>query len=215
MAAILWDNDGVLVDTEGLYLDATREILATVGVDLTTELYRQLFLVEDRGAWHLAAERGVPAARLEELRVARDARYAELLAGGVGLAPGVEDLLAGLSAGHRMAVVTSSRRGHFELIHQRNRLDRFMELILCREDYARSKPHPEPYLAAVARLGVSAADCLVVEDSVRGLASARAAGLRCWVCPSGLTRGMDFTGAERVLASLDEVGELSPSSWAP
>ena len=62
--AILWDNDGVLVDTEFLYRDATREVLATIGIELTDEQYRELFLKQNNGAWHLAAERGTARTRL-------------------------------------------------------------------------------------------------------------------------------------------------------
>ena len=68
MKAIFWDNDGVLVDTERLYYKATREVLAQVGVLLDEVVYAQLFLKESRGAWHLAAEKGVPITIIEGLR---------------------------------------------------------------------------------------------------------------------------------------------------
>ena len=55
--AILWDNDGVLVDTEQLYFEATQQILQSVGIELTKEQYIELFLVQGKGAWHLAEER--------------------------------------------------------------------------------------------------------------------------------------------------------------
>ena len=70
--AIFWDNDGVLVDTEHLYFQATQEVLASVDIALTRDDYIQLFLVEGRGAWHLAQERGVPADLVERLRVPFD-----------------------------------------------------------------------------------------------------------------------------------------------
>jgi hypothetical protein len=57
--AIFWDNDGVLVDTERLYFHATQHVLATVGILLTKEQYIALFLVQGKGAWHLAAEKGI------------------------------------------------------------------------------------------------------------------------------------------------------------
>jgi beta-phosphoglucomutase-like phosphatase (HAD superfamily) len=58
--AIFWDNDGVLVDTERLYFRATQHVLATVGIPLTKEQYIDLFLVQGKGAWHLAADKGLP-----------------------------------------------------------------------------------------------------------------------------------------------------------
>jgi HAD superfamily hydrolase (TIGR01509 family) len=197
---LLWDHDGVLVDTEGLYLQATREVLATVGVVLDEELYRQLFLIANRGAWHLV--QGKSERELAALKERRGARYTELLTAGDTYIPGALAMIEELAGSHRMAIVTSSRRAHFDAIHAGRTLPGHFELILAREDYGESKPDPEPYLTAVARMGVSPADCLVIEDSERGLRAAHAAGLRCWVIPSALTRHSDFTRAERRFDSI-------------
>jgi beta-phosphoglucomutase-like phosphatase (HAD superfamily) len=74
--AIFWDNDGVLVDTEHLYFEATRDALDTIEIPLTEDDYRELFLLQGRGAWHLAEARGIPPAEVEALRQRRNARYA-------------------------------------------------------------------------------------------------------------------------------------------
>src|SRR5690348_14172485 len=108
-STLLWDHDGVLVDTEGLYFQATREILARIGVELSRELYKQLFLVEGKGAFHLASARGASTREIDALRAARDARYAELLARGDLLIPGALALLSRLRQRFRMAIVTSSK----------------------------------------------------------------------------------------------------------
>ncbi len=71
MKAIFWDNDGMLVDTERLYFRATQEVLATIGIPLTTEHYIDLFLVHGTGAWHLAAERGLSPSAIEQLAAGR------------------------------------------------------------------------------------------------------------------------------------------------
>jgi HAD superfamily hydrolase (TIGR01509 family) len=194
-STLLWDHDGVLVETEGLYFQATREILASAGVELTRELYEQLFLVEGKGAFHLV--RDLQAPQIDALRAKRDARYAELLAGGDLLIPGALAVLQRLRARFRMAIVTSSKRAHFEVIHRQSALPAQFELILTREDYVNSKPEPEPYLRAVERMGVAPAECLVIEDSERGLRAAKAAGLTCWVVASELTRASDFARADR------------------
>jgi HAD superfamily hydrolase (TIGR01509 family) len=201
--AIFWDNDGVLVDTEGLYFQATREVLAGVGVSLTEELYRELFLRQARGAWHLAEARGLPAAEVAALRQRRDERYGALLDAGPVAIPGVAASLARLAARHRMAVVTSSE--HFERIHRDPAFLALFEFILTRAHYRRSKPDPEPYLLALAKIALPAERCLVIEDSERGLAAAKAAGLTCWVVPSSLTRACAFAGADRVLDSVADV----------
>jgi HAD superfamily hydrolase (TIGR01509 family) len=204
--AILWDNDGVLVDTEALYFQATRELLASVGATLSEALYIELFLREGRGAWHLARELGETEERIAELTRLRNARYAELLLQGNWVYPGVADAIRVLGARYRMAIVTSSEREHFEVIHRASELLPHFELVLTRRDYVHSKPDPEPYLTALQRMRVTADDCLVIEDSERGLRAALAAGIRCWMIRSPFTRTLDFPGAERVF---DDIASLA------
>ena len=203
--AILFDNDGVLVDTEGLYYRANREVLAGVGVALDEATYVELFLREGTGAWHLAEARGLSAEAVTDLRAARDRRYAELLDEVPIAIPGVAGLLPSLAARYRLAIVTSSEPGPFARTHARTGLLSHFELVLTRVDTQRSKPDPEPYLCAVARLGLSPERCLVIEDSERGLRAAKAAGLTCWVVPSGLTAGGRFEAADAVLPDLAAV----------
>ena len=201
-AALLWDNDGILVDTEGLYFAATRAALATVGVDLDEALYLELFLREGRGAFHLARERGLDDAQIDALRTARDDHYARLLQTGPLVFAGAAQAVTTLAGRYRMAIVTSSERDHFHLVHRSTGLLPHFEFALTQGDYARAKPHPDPYLAALARIGLPAEACLVIEDSERGLRAARAAGIRCWAVPSRLARHGSFADAERVFDSL-------------
>ncbi len=206
--AILWDNDGVLVDTEHLYRDATREILATIGVHVSDEQYRELFLKQNSGAWHLAAELGHSETAINEMRHRRDLRYAELLSVRNHAIEGVEDVLAELHGRYAMAVVTSSQRSHFDIIHAQTGFLRFFDFVLAREDYANSKPDPEPYLAGIARLKLTANECIAVEDTPRGLIAATGAGLRCIVIPNALTLGGDFAAAHTVLEHVRELPHL-------
>lgn len=209
--ALLWDHDGVLVDTEGLYFQATREAFAKAGVSLTEDLYREHFLVGGEGAWHLVAERGVGAEEIAALKVERSARYAALLAEGDRVIPGVRDVLAALAPHYRMAIVTTSRRAHFDVIHCASGIPAMFSFVLAREDYVASKPAPEPYLRAVAQIGVPKAECLVIEDSRRGMLAAKAAGLTCWVVPSALTRDSSFDEADGRFDSLAQLARaLAP-----
>ena len=204
-AAILFDNDGVLVDTEGLYLRANQEILATVGVTLDQAAYVELFLRTGQGAWHLAQARGFDDGAIASLRAARNRRYCELVAEADVLdllIAGAREVVAALARRYRLAIVTSAEPEPFARTHARTGLLPFFEVVLTREQYQRSKPDPEPYLAAVARLDLTPAQCLVIEDSERGLRAARAAGIECWVIPSALTARERFEGAAAILPDL-------------
>ncbi|MBN2368996.1 MAG: HAD family phosphatase, partial [Vicinamibacteria bacterium] len=202
---ILWDNDGVLVDTEPLYFRATRETLARVGVDLTQELFAEYLLKQGKGAWHVAAEKGVPPAEIDRLRDERNAAYERLLRRGNTVMDGVEKTLANLHGKFKMGIVTSSRPEHLNIIHQSTDLLKYFDFIVTSLNYTHYKPHPEPYLVGLERTGCRKEECVVVEDSPRGLAAANAAGLRCLIIPTALTRDDGFFGAYKVLNTITDV----------
>ena len=208
LKAILWDNDGVLVDTEGLYFQACREILETHGVGLSEARFIEFFLKSSDGLRRIAAEHGIDEQTLESARIRRNARFTELVRAGVPVIGGARQVLRQLHGTVRMGIVTSSRREHFEIIHAATGMLDYIDFTLMREDYRHSKPDPEPYLTAMRKNGLSAAECVVIEDSDRGLRSAMAAGLRCIVIPYGLTRGLDFAGALRQLTDIRQVPPL-------
>ena len=210
--AILWDNDGVLVDTEGLFFESTRTILATIGIELSLEEFLDFSMRQGRSAFELAIDRGWGKQQVANLKRERDVLYSRMLHAQTRVLPSVAETLNALHGRVRMAVVTSSQRQHFDLIHSNIGLTRYFEFVLAREDYAKTKPSPEPYLLALERLGIKAENCVAVEDSERGLAAARAAGLRCLVIPNEITRSCSFQGATAILpraaAVLDILTEL-------
>jgi HAD superfamily hydrolase (TIGR01509 family) len=203
--AILFDNDGVLVDTEELYFRASREALAGIGAELDEAVYAELFLRSSQGMAPLAAARGLDAAALEDLRAARTRQYIKMISDSDVVIPGARVAVEALSRHYRLAIVTSSEPEPFARAHAASDLLRHFQLVLTNRDYARSKPEPEPYLLAVQKLGVPPARCLVIEDSPRGLRAAKAAGLACWVVPSRLTAAGPFDGADAILPNLAAV----------
>jgi HAD superfamily hydrolase (TIGR01509 family) len=209
MFTILWDNDGVLVDTEGLYFRACQIALKTVGVELTLVQFKEMSLRRGESTLKLAAEVGFSAEEIACLRSERDRLYAESLATESCVIEGAEEVLQSLHGRVRMGVVTGSRRDHFEMAHAKSGLMKYMDFIITHEDYRNTKPHPESYLTAMARHGLRPNQCIVVEDAERGLVAATAAGLPCLIVLSEWTKDGDFRGACRVLESIREVpGEV-------
>jgi HAD superfamily hydrolase (TIGR01509 family) len=206
--AIFWDNDGVLVDTERLYFQATQETLESVGVSLNHEHYVEFFLRQGRGAWHLLEERGVSAADIERLRHRRNDLYSELLQREACAIDGVAGTLEILHGKYVMGIVTSSRRDHFDIIHSRCNLLQYFDFVLTAADFERVKPHPDPYLLAIERAGAAPDQCIAIEDSERGLRAATLAGLRCIVIPTPLTIGGNFAGAYRVLERIEQLPDV-------
>jgi HAD superfamily hydrolase (TIGR01509 family) len=202
--AILWDNDGVLVDTERLYFQATREILSRTGVDLTQEMFVEYSLKKGKSVWHLAVDKGIPPDRVGRMRDERNARYSQLLSEEDTVIEGVAETLPKLHQ-FAMGIVTTSRREHFDIIHRASGLLQYFAFILTREDYEKSKPDPEPYLRGLEKMGVERSECIVIEDSKRGLTAATRAGLRCLVIPTALNRDDDFSEAYMVLDAITDV----------
>lgn len=207
-AVILWDNDGVLVDTERWYFQATREVFAGAGIELTAELYFEYFLSRSGGTSTLASTHGLSEADIAAMQGSRNERYLQMLEQEHITMNGVRETLALLRPHFVMGIVTSSRRQHFEAIHRRTGLLEFFDFAVTREDYTRSKPAPDPYLAAVARSRMPAGKCLAIEDAPRGLIAARAAPLDCWVIPTDLTRQAAFPGAARILDHITGLSAL-------
>lgn len=208
LSAILWDNDGVLVDTERFYYQANRDYLRGHGIELSEAQFFEWFLADNCGAWHLLEAGGASPEQIALWRRERNALHLELIhAASELVTPGIEPLLASLAGRVEMGIVTSATQASFDAIHARHNLLRHFRFALTAETYERSKPAPDPYLLGVDRIGRPADECLVIEDSPRGLAAARAAGLRCIVLRSPLTHGHDFAGADRVVDSVAELGE--------
>lgn len=206
--AIFWDNDGVLVDTESLYFEAARDTLAEIDVDLTEDQYVELFMTQGTGAVHLATAAGLSLADVETLQERINATYCARLAGDPVLVPGIVDVLRALHGKYVMGIVSSAYPEHFRLVHEKTGILEYFDFVLVGGDYPRFKPHPDPYLRAIERSGVPAAQCLAIEDSARGLRSATRAGIRCIVVPNALTRRCEFDGAFAVTEDVTEVLHL-------
>ena len=143
---ILFDHDGVLVDTEFWYYKAGERALADVGLALDKDQYLR-DMNRGLGTWAQARAAGIDEQTIGRQREARDDYYQEYLRTEAIEIEGVIEVLAELSQHARMAIVTTAKRADFELIYEKRHIRQFMDFVLVREDYERAKPHPEPYLA--------------------------------------------------------------------
>ena len=182
--AVLFDMDGLLIDSEPLWLEAETAVMARLGADWTTADQAQLLggsLV--RTVRYLLGKATRPASpgQVAEWLMTR---VTELIRDrGVPLRPGARELLAEVAAARLPhALVTSSERGFMDAVLARTGL-RF-DVLVCADDVSMTKPDPEPYLLAAKLLGAEPACCVALEDSPNGVASAEAAGCRVIAVPS-------------------------------
>lgn len=209
--AILWDNDGVLVDTEKVFFEANRRELAAFGIKAGWADFEEISLRHGKSLLTLS---GLDGDELQALYARRDALYSELLGTEEIAIAGMGELIERLAPRFRMGIVTSSHREHFELIHARSGLLRHFAFHVVREDYPLSKPHPDGYLAGIERTGLPADRCLAVEDSPRGVAAARAAGIEVvFFAPGGVGSAREVGS---VFARVESASELEQAidDWA-
>ncbi len=193
LQAILFDFDGVLADTERLHLRAYQEVLAEEGVHLSATDYFSRYLGLDDYHVLLAVARdcALPPgdARVRSLLERKAARYAQLIVTAPLLFEGVEALVREWSARVPLAIASGALRREIEGVLERAQLLDCFGAIISANDVTRGKPAPDPYLAALDGLrkslrrarsdaAVSPARCVAIEDSLPGIASAKAAGMR-------------------------------------
>ena len=204
---ILFDHDGVLVDTEFWYYKAGERALADIGLTLDKDQYVR-DMNQGLGTWAQARAAGIDEQAISRQRAVRDVYYQEYLRTEAIEIEGVVETLAELSKYVRMAIVTTAKRVDFEIIHERRQITQFMDFVLVREDYKLPKPHPEPYLTGLKRLGAPKEETLVVEDSSRGLNSAVAAGIDCVIVYNDFTKTHDFSQASYRIETLIELKDI-------
>ena len=201
---ILFDNDGVLVDTEIWYFEANKKALKELGLTLHMDTYQEI-MARGGTAWEVAIAQGIETSIIDKKRVQRDIYYQDFLQTKNLEIPKVKKVLADLSKKYKMAIVTTSRRVDFELIHKNRGMIDFMDFVLCVEDYPRAKPFPEPYLKGLALFKTTSEKTIVVEDSQRGLTSAVNANIDCVIVKNEFTKTHDFSKANYFIDNLEQL----------
>jgi beta-phosphoglucomutase family hydrolase len=178
--AVLWDLDGTLIDSMPYHWEAWNETLSPLGYHFSIDSFKPTIGLrnEDIIRHHLKLDR--TPVEIEQIMQAKEERYRAIVRErGLPLLAGVQHWLSWLQARQwRQAIVTSAPRDNVVAIQQATSLDKFMGAIICAEDVERGKPYPDPFLRAADRLGVSPANCVVIEDAPAGLEGARHAGMR-------------------------------------
>lgn len=204
--AIVFDFDGLILDTEEPVYRSWLEVYQAHGEELPFERWIQIVGSTTAGfhpQHHLEERLGRPLTK--EVLDRRIGRRTELILANKVL-PGVVDTIeAARGKGMKLGVASSSTaewvRGHLARL---GILDRF-DCLRCRDDVANAKPAPDLYLAVLDCLGVAPADAFAIEDSPNGVTAAKAAGMRCVAIPNSITERLDLTQSDLVVRSLADL----------
>lgn len=204
--ALLFDMDGVVIDSEPIHEEAQRIIFRAHDLAVPESVYPSFKgMTEQKVFERIVSEYGTDRHDVETLVHAKEDTYRRLLVD-LQLIPGVLDFIRRAYGRYRMALTTSSVRANQRIAFDRFGLDAYFEVVVTAEDIEHPKPHPQPYLTTAAKLGLPPETCLVLEDSLHGVHSAKRAGCRV----AGVTTSFDASalktaGADVTIASFAEM----------
>ncbi len=215
--AIVFDMDGLLVDSEPLHMEAWQTTVRRYGRQIDQAMFARMMgkrLCDDVA---IVGELGFPIAP-EALLRERNELFLASLPGRLKAMPGLGELLLEIQArGLRCALATSGERRYVQAVIRELSLGGVFDAVVVAEDVARGKPAPDVYLLAAQRLGLLPAQCLVLEDAPNGVAAAKAAGMMCIAVPNEFTRALDLAAADGVMPSLlavrDHLDALTARAW--
>jgi beta-phosphoglucomutase len=214
--AVLFDFDGVIADTENVHVAAWQRTFGRMGWFEPDESCSRAAEVDDRAfVAEVFARRKIDGGNVEGWVARKQELTLRLLADSTKLNPGVAALVGSLDGRVRLGVVTTTWRENVESVLRASGLARAFEFVVAKEDVKATKPDPEGYLLALAKLGLPGQDVVALEDSAGGLEAARGAGLRAvavghrrpdgdWVGDAPYLPG--FADLDRVLGELDLLG---------
>jgi beta-phosphoglucomutase-like phosphatase (HAD superfamily) len=208
VAAIVFDFDGVIANSEPLHLCAFQQVLAETGITVGREEYYERYLgFDDVGAFRAIGEargRRWSERELATLVARKAVVFDSAIESGAVLFPTAGACVERLAARFPLGIASGALRHEIEAVLQATDLRRHIRFVVASGDTPRSKPAPDPYLLAAELHGLPPEACVAIEDSRWGIESALAAGLRC----IGVTHSYpeeELATADRVVASLDEI----------
>ncbi len=208
LKAVLFDMDGVIVDTEPLHYKAYYQMFSEVGIDVSDVLYtsftgQSTFQICKKLCDHFRLSNDP-----EELVKIKRTNFTKLFfeANDLELISGVESLIKEYH-GNGLTLVLASSASMFTInnVMTRFNLDRFFVAKLSGADLKASKPHPEIFTKAAAAAGALPSECVVIEDSTNGIKAAKAAGIFCVAYKSKHSKNQDYSLADRVISDYKEI----------
>lgn len=204
LRAVLWDLDGVLVDTGDFHFKAWKTTLSNHRIDFSYEKFRQTFGMNNEGMLRIILGEQYTNRQCIELSCKKETLFREIIAGKLSLLPGVEDLLKEIRTDDiPQAIGSSAPMENIEAIVDELQIREYFQSIISAAGMP-GKPDPAVYLAAAAELDISPGYCLVIEDAVHGVNAARSAGMRCLAITT-TNVASDLSSADRVVNSLNSI----------
>lgn len=200
--AVLFDMDGVILDSEPLHVAAFQAVLKRYGHDLSDEQYKEHFAGRtDKEGFEQYFRFINESVELPAIMDEKARAYLELASDQLQPYPGVASVIRELSRSTALALVTGSLRAEAEVALKACGIEDLFDVIIAAEDVSKSKPDPEGYQQAVRRLGLTPSECVIVEDSPSGIAAANAAGIAV-IAVCNTHEPEELSGATKIVEQL-------------
>jgi len=204
ITTLIFDLDGLLADTEKLHCRAYQDALAMHGFCLTDQVYAEHWILRGGSISEFISARGLDIDP-EEIRITKAERYESLVISSAEPMPGALSILAKMVDWKRLALATSSYEDAAYAVLKALDIGSYFSCIATRSSVVRIKPFPDLFFYVARLLGEEPEDCLVFEDSEKGVIAAHAAGMKCIAVPNTHTFDHDFSKATVVVPSLEGV----------
>ena len=203
--AIIWDMDGVIVDSAPFHFAAWEEVFSRRGAKFTREDFTRLFGSRNDFIIRSVLGQDFPQKDIESLAEEKEREFRSRIKGEAALLPGVSRLLTILKGNLKMALATSAPPENIDLILGELNIGECFDCVVSGHEVAESKPSPEIYSLAAQRLGADPRNCIVIEDSPLGIKAALAAGMKC-LAVSNSHPEQDLAEASAVVSTLEGIG---------
>lgn len=203
--AVIFDLDGVLVDTGEFHKQAWFDFAANEGFKMSEELFINTFGMQNYQIVPMLADKNLSIDETERMSLWKDERYRNLISGHIRLLEGAEQLIKDLKRNSfSLAIGTSAPRENLILILNNTPLNGYFDAYVTSEDVSNGKPAPDTFLKAAEKLSVLSKQCIVVEDAVAGVQAAKAAGMKV-IAVTNTNSHCDLAAADIVVDSLSEL----------
>lgn len=203
---VIFDMDGVLIDSEAFYREINFQLFSDLGVPVTDEEYNRFIGISSGLMWSYIKEKGKLSQDVESLkRSEKEMTYRYLSEQPLAPMDGIPELLATLKQkNYRISLASSSFRKNIELIIHKAGIAHYFDFVVSGEEVRHGKPAPDIFLRAAAYFDLPPQNCYVIEDSNNGARAAKAAGMPCIGFRNPNSGNQDLSSCDLIIDSFDE-----------
>jgi beta-phosphoglucomutase family hydrolase len=203
--AVLWDMDGVIVDSAVYHMRSWQLTFEQTGITFTDDNFKHVFGLRNDEIIRSILGKDFTQERFEAIARAKEEAFRKLIKDNVKALPGVLKLLSDINAtGFQQVLVSSTPLENIDLIIDKLGIRQYFQQIISGYDVTEGKPSPQGYLLAAQRLGVNPENCIVIEDAVAGVQAAKKGGIKC-IAVTNTHPAESLIAADLIVSSLEQV----------